>query len=140
MKYSNALHYTIAYKGGHYERDALLVAGCKYMANLEDYGCPKFETLLRNPEFVRLGSEFIDKKSVCMRHQRIRKGTAHCPQYEVQIFGAWLILESPSLLSYLPSWSFFFMDSDVEEVPDYSISDPYFYIAYSYLSICILSF
>ena len=69
---------TIAYKGGHIERD-LLKELCIPAVNLEVYGCPKAEFLFDKLIWLE----------TCPNHIATH-AYQHCPKVEVEAFAAWL--------------------------------------------------
>jgi hypothetical protein len=79
---------TIAYKGGHLERDALKgIIDSSFVINLEELGCPKFETLYYDEEIQYRAGLFYtsvtnSEAEKCDRH-RGPKSPYHCPLIEV---------------------------------------------------------
>ena len=74
---------TIAYKGGHIEKDLLNELELGPFVDLEDFGCPKVVDLIHNG----LGQEVWD----CGLHQG--NGTAHCAMAECEILREWVTLK-----------------------------------------------
>ena len=71
---------TIAYKGGHIEKDLLKELELAPFVDLEDFGCPKVTDLVHHG----FGQEVWD----CGLHQGM--GTAHCAMAECQILRDWV--------------------------------------------------
>ena len=69
---------TIAYKGGHFERDILRKLGIP-SANLEDFGCPKAVHLFCKLAWLETCGKHIGKDPYL-----------HCPKVEVEAFACWL--------------------------------------------------
>ena len=69
---------TIAYKGGHIERDLLRQLGIPSV-NLEWFGCPKAEKLFLHLEW----------KQTCGNHRGLN-AYHHCAKVEVEAFAHWL--------------------------------------------------
>ena len=78
---------SIAYKGGHFERDLLQHLQIPSV-NLEDFGCPK-------AEFLFDGLVWLE---TCGHHLGTH-AYQHCPKVEVEAFGKWLREQQRSLLS-----------------------------------------
>ena len=70
---------TIAYKGGHYERDLLNLLKIPSV-NFESFNCPKAEALLS-------ALVWMDK---CSNHT-VSNAYHHCGKFEVEAFGCWLV-------------------------------------------------
>ena len=68
---------TIAYKGGHIERDLLRQLGIPSV-NLEWFGCPKAEKLFHHLEW----------KQTCGNHRGLN-AYHHCAKVEVEAFAQW---------------------------------------------------
>ena len=71
---------TIAYKGGHIEKDLLSELELGPFVDLEDFGCPKVVDLIHGG----FGQEVWD----CGLHQG--NGAAHCAMAECQILREWV--------------------------------------------------
>lgn len=71
----------VAYKGGNVERDTLNELGIKNL-NLETLGCPKYDTLIRDPLYR-------DHSSPCNIHITKSNKTYHCSLSEVKTFRKW---------------------------------------------------
>ena len=69
---------TIAYKGGHFERDLLKQLHIPSI-NLEDFGCPKAEFLFDRLVWLETCGHHIGTHAY-----------QHCPKVEVEAFGNWL--------------------------------------------------
>ena len=78
---------SIAYKGGHFERDLLQRLQIPSV-NLEDFGCPK-------AEFLSDGLVWLE---TCGHHLGTH-AYQHCPKVDVEAFGKWLRRQQRSLLS-----------------------------------------
>jgi len=94
----------IAFKGGNIEHDILKELGIKNYLDLEDFGAPKFEILLKDPLYIEtvrdiFGSE--EKKCLPQNCDRHRTNTTnksyHCPLVEVCYFTSWLINEKEKM-------------------------------------------
>lgn len=91
----------VAYKGGNAERDLLNSIGVPSV-NLEIYGCPKYNTLLRLfPKLYRMDEKEASTASLfnrprvtfpCDAHSRRVNGELHCPVIECTVFAKWLSL------------------------------------------------
>lgn len=75
----------IAYKGGQEEKKILNKLGLRSI-NLEVLGCPKFDHLIKNPNFMKIE---IDTNN-CRLHRKIQNKTFHCSLLEVHVFKNWL--------------------------------------------------
>ena len=69
---------TIAYKGGHLERDLLKQINIPAI-NLEDFGCPKAEFLFGRLIWLETCGQLIGTHAY-----------HHCPKVEVEAFALWL--------------------------------------------------
>ena len=69
---------TIAYKGGHFERDLLQHLQIPSI-NLEHFGCPKAEFLFDRLVWLETCGHHLGTHSY-----------QHCPKVEVEAFGKWL--------------------------------------------------
>ena len=69
---------TIAYKGGHYERDLLNKLKIPSV-NLEIFGCPKAKQLFKRLVWLETCGHHLGEHSY-----------EHCPKVEVEAFGGWL--------------------------------------------------
>ena len=69
---------TIAYKGGHYERDLLASLKIPFV-NLECFGCPKAEKLFSNLIWVETCGKHLEANAY-----------EHCAKVEVEAFAHWL--------------------------------------------------
>ena len=69
---------TIAYKGGHFERDLLNKLDIPSI-NLEQFGCPKADKLFDQLIWLETCGNHIGEHSY-----------QHCPKVEVEAFGKWL--------------------------------------------------
>ena len=69
---------TIAYKGGHFEKDLLVKLGIPNV-NLEKYGCPKANQLFDKLIWLETCGHHIGEDTY-----------QHCPKVEVEAFGTWL--------------------------------------------------
>ena len=69
---------SIAYKGGHHEKDLLGKLGIPAI-NLESFSCPKVEYLFGNLLWLE----------TCGHHTE-RNAYQHCAKVEVEAFGDWL--------------------------------------------------
>jgi hypothetical protein len=78
-RYGMDVESSLAYKGGHYERDLLKRLNIPGM-NLEAFGCPKAEVL-----FGQLG--WLE---TCGKHLTTVEAYRHCPKVETEAFGLWL--------------------------------------------------
>ena len=78
-QYGTDVECTLAYKGGHYERDLLYKLGIPGV-NLERYRCPKAKVL-----FDRLG--WLE---TCGKHLTTVEAYRHCLKVETEAFGYWL--------------------------------------------------
>ena len=87
--YMTAEKPTIAYKGGHIEKDLLEALELGPFVNLEDFGCPKVVELIH----AGVGYEVWD----CGLHQGM--GTAHCAMAECQILQKWITFKINQLKS-----------------------------------------
>lgn len=91
----------VAYKGGNAERDLLNSIGVPSV-NLEIYGCPKYDTLLRLfPKLYRMDEKEASTASLfnrprvtfpCDTHSRRVNGEMHCPMIECAVFAKWMSL------------------------------------------------
>ena len=69
---------TVAYKGGHYERDLLASLGI-LSVNLEEFGCPKAEVLIKQMFW----------SETCGNHI-VSEAYSHCPKVEVEAYAQWV--------------------------------------------------
>ena len=69
---------TVAYKGGHYEKDLLASLGI-LSVNLEEFGCPKAEVLIKQMDWLE----------TCGNHI-VSEAYSHCPKVEVEAYAQWL--------------------------------------------------
>lgn len=70
----------ICYKGGHWEKELLSVLGYHDAVNIEQFNCPRYETLC-----------MTNKRSEgCGRHVKNTHKIMHCSKNEVEVFGRWL--------------------------------------------------
>ena len=69
---------SIAYKGGHYERDLLAKLGIPAL-NLENFDCPKAGVLIKQLVWVE----------TCGQHL-VSDAFEHCPKVEVEAYAQWL--------------------------------------------------
>ena len=69
---------TMAYKGGHYEKDFLKSLGIPSV-NLEELGCPKAEALIEQMFWLE----------TCGKHI-VSEAYSHCPKVEVEAYAQWM--------------------------------------------------
>ena len=69
---------TMAYKGGHYEKDLLKSLGIPSV-NLEEFGCPKAEALIEQMFWLE----------TCGKHI-VSEAYSHCPKVEVEAYAQWV--------------------------------------------------
>ncbi len=69
---------SVAYKGGHFERDLLKKLQIP-ATNLESLGCPKAEAVFDSLVWLETCGNHLGKQSY-----------QHCPKVEVEAFGTWL--------------------------------------------------
>ncbi len=74
----SGLDITVAYKGGHYERDILGKLGISSI-NLEDLGCPKAEQLFEKLSWLETCGQHLTPDAY-----------QHCPKVEAEAFAMWL--------------------------------------------------
>ena len=68
----------LGYKGGHYEKD-LLVSLSIPSLNLEEYGCPKAEELIKTMIWLETCG-----------HHLVPDAYLHCPNVEVEAYAQWM--------------------------------------------------
>ncbi|XP_054721745.1 uncharacterized protein LOC129231453 [Uloborus diversus] len=73
----------IAYKGGIIEKNILKELKIKSV-NLESYGCPRFEELIKSP---------ISAIKNCGYHRETTVSVPHCPLAEVTVFRDWVQMQ-----------------------------------------------
>jgi len=71
----------IAYKGGHLEKDLLDKMGLPSV-NLEDFGCPKADSLR--------SSHYPPGKACGFHKEHVCTTFIHCPKQETYLFFQWL--------------------------------------------------
>lgn len=95
-------HPLFAYKGGYIEMNWLTKLGIPSV-NLEIFGCPKFDVLVRDPYYLMIANDtnavhrLEDGQAVGLprmcdlhKHASSRQLPAHCPVGECRVFAVWI--------------------------------------------------
>ena len=78
----------IAYKGGQYERNLLASVGIPSI-NLEKFGCPKAEVLIKRMFWLE----------TCGNHI-VNDAYLHCPKVEVEAYAQWMEKQTMNFIEH----------------------------------------